>query len=225
MEVDITYPCFYMTRLWLHCYKAAMHKAHHIADRVHRREFFLNTSLLVIEHLYFMRQIQVIIDRILVAIEFLREIFVYRLSLSDILDKVLDFNVALILPRIRVAPVAIESFLYLLHLFECCLFGIFLHTCVDGGIDFQSLCIERITIIEVVLAPAFQIVGYSLSEVIGITIIGTFHTVIEFYLFLFQCVACFLSQVAMLAHQVEYNIATLKRVLRVDKRVIISCCL
>ena len=72
----------------------------HIADRIHRRELFLNLSTVIVEDLYSMWKVEIIVDGILISVEFLREIFVDRLALGDILDEILDFLMTLVLPGI-----------------------------------------------------------------------------------------------------------------------------
>ena len=128
--------------------------------------------MFVVEHLYRMGQVEIVVDGVFVAVEFLREVFVDGLSLGDVLDEVFDFLMALVLPRIGGAPVLIEGLLHLFHLLDGSLFGIFLHARVDGGVDFQTFGIEGVAVVEVFLAPVFQIVGHSLTEVVGIAIVG-----------------------------------------------------
>ena len=161
-----------MACLWLHRHEAAVHEVHHVADGVHRREFFLHTALLIVEHFHLVGQVQIVVDGVFVAVVFLREVFVDGLSLGDVLDEVLDLHVSLVLPGVRAAPVLVEGLLHLLHLLEGGLFGIFLHARVDGGVDLQSFGIEGVTIVEVVLAPVLQIVGHSLAEVVGVAVVG-----------------------------------------------------
>ena len=169
-----------MSCLGFHRYEATVHETHHVADRVHCGEFLLNLSLIVIEHLHRMWQVQVVVDGILVVVVFLREVFVDGLSLGDVLNEVLDLHMALILPGIDRAPMLVEGLLHLFHLFVGSLLGIFLHAGVDGGVDFQTLGIKGVTVIKVFLAPAFQIIGHSLAEVVGIAIVGTFYAVVKF---------------------------------------------
>ena len=104
-----------------------MHEAHHVADGVHRGEFLHDLSLLVVEHLHGVGQVQVVVDGVLVAVVFLREVFVDGLPLGDVLDEVLDLYVALILPGICASPVLVEGLLHLFHLLVGSLLGILLH--------------------------------------------------------------------------------------------------
>ena len=221
-EIDIAHPGFDMTGLGLHSHEAAMHEVNHIADGVHRGEFLLHLTMLIVEHLDGVGQIEVVVDGVLVAIEFLGEVFVDGLSLGDVLDEVLDLHVVLVLPGIGAAPVGIEGLLHLFHLLDGCLFGIFLHARIDGGVDLQSFGIEGVAIVEIVLAPAFQIVGHSLAEVVGIAIVGGFDAVVEFDVDLLERVALGLGEVVVLAHEVEHDVTTLQRVVGIDEGIIIG---
>ena len=221
-EIDIAHPGLHMTRLGFHRHETAMHEAHHISDGVHRRELLLDLTFVVVEHLHGMGLVQVVADRVLVAIELLREILIHGLSLGDVLDEILDLDMSLVLPRVCRSPMVVEGLLYLLHLLVGSLFGILLHARVEGGVDLQPLGIERVTIVVVVLAPVFQIVGHSLAEVVGVAIVGRFYAVVEFDVEQFQRVALGIRQMIVLSHQVEHNVTTLQRVVGVDQGVIIG---
>ena len=154
--------------------------------------------------------VEVVGDGVFVAIILLRQVFVNGLSLGDVFDKVPDLNMALILPWICATPMAVKSLLHLFHLFVGSILSVFLHARVKRGIDLQSLGIKGISIVEILLAPVFQVVGYGFAEIVGITVVGTFNTIVKFNVKRLERVAFFLCQVAMLAHQVEYNVTTLQ---------------
>ena len=80
----------------------------------------------------------------------------------------------------------VEIVLHLSHLLTSGLLSIFLHTGVDGGIYLQTFSIEGVAVIEIVLTPVFQIVGYCLTEIVGIAIVGGLHAVIELDIELLQ---------------------------------------
>ena len=88
-----------------------------------------------------MGEVKIIVDGILISIEFLRQIFVDGLTLGNIFDKMGDFLMTLILPGVGGAPVRIEIVLHLSHLLASSLLSIFLHASIDGGVDLQTLSI------------------------------------------------------------------------------------
>ena len=221
-EINIAHPGLYMTGFCLKCYETTVHEMDHIADGVHRRELFLNLSTVIVEDFYSVRKVEIIIDGILISVEFLREIFVDRLALSDILDEVLDFLMTLILPGISRTPVGVEVTLHLSHLLAGSLFGIFLHAGVDGCVDLQTFGIKGITVVKVFLAPVFQIIGHSLAEVISIAVVGRLHAVVESDVELLERVTLFSGQVTMLLHEVQNDITTLQRILGIDEGIIIG---
>ena len=116
-----------MTRQGFHRHETAVHETYHIADGVHRGEFLHDLTILIVEHLDGVGQVEIVVDGILVAVELLRQVFIHGLTLGDILDEVLDLDMALVLPGVDAAPVAVEGLLYLFHLFDGSLLGIFLH--------------------------------------------------------------------------------------------------
>ena len=77
----------------------------------------------------------------------------------------------------------IEGLLHLFHLFHSSLFGIFLHTGVEGGLDTQTIGIEVVTALP---APVFQIIRNSLTEVVGLAVVSCLYTIIELDIQLFQ---------------------------------------
>ena len=92
----------------------------------------------------------IIVDGIWIVREFCHQILIECLTLCDALDEIWYFLVVFVLPRILSqpfpfasltsvdAPVAVEILLNLLHLFYGSFFSIFLHTGIDGGVDFQT---------------------------------------------------------------------------------------
>ena len=172
MEVDVAHPGLHMTGLGLHGHKATVHEVDHISDGIEGRHLFLNLTIIVVEDLYLMREIEIIVDGILVSVEFLGEVFVDRLSLGDIFDEMGNFLMAFVLPGIGVAPVLVEGLLHLFHLLDGSLLSIALQAGVEGSVDLQTFGIEGVAVVEVVLAPIFQIIAHSLAEVVGIAVIG-----------------------------------------------------
>ena len=179
-EVDVAHPGFHMSGLCLKGHETTVHEADHITDGVHRRHVFLNLTAIVVEDLDRMREVEIIVDGILIAIVFLREVFVDGLSLCDVLNEVFDFLMALVLPGVGRAPVLVEVVLHLSHLLAGGLLGVFLHAGVDGGVNLQTFGIEGVAVVEVILAPVLQIVGQCLAEVVGIAVVGRLHAVVEF---------------------------------------------
>ena len=220
VEVDVAHPGLDMAVLRFHRHEAAMHEAHHVADGVHRRQFLLHAAFLIVEHFHRMGQVQVVIDGILVAVELLGEILVDRLSLGDILDEVLDLHVVGILPGVDGAPVAVEGLLQLLHLLVGSLLGILLHAGVDGGVDLQSLGVEGVAVVVVVLAPALQVVGHGLAEIVGVAVVDTLDAVVELDLEFLQRVALCLREMSVLLHEVEHDVAALQRIVGIDEGII-----
>ena len=212
-----------MTSLWLDGYESAVHKALHVANRVECRNLFFDISLFVVEQLNGVGQIQVVIDRILITIELALQYFIIRCLLGQILDKVWNLYVTLVLPRVSRSPVRVEGLLNLLHLLYCSLFGILLHACIERGVNLQTLSVVGIFLVFAVVvgAPAFHPVGHSLTEVVGLAVVCILNAVVELDLQLLQRVALLLSKIAVLAHQIEHDVTTFQRILRVDKRVVI----
>ena len=208
-----------MSCLCLHRHKAAVHETYHIADGVHRGHFLLNLSTVIVEHLHLMRQVEVVVDRVLVAVELLRQLLIVRLTFGDVLDEVPDLLMPFVLPGVSTAPVRVEVALHLTHLLPRCLLGIFLHTGIDGGIDGQSVGIE---VIAIVLAPLLQVAGHCLTEIGGLSVIHILDAEVEFDLCLLKRVELCLGQVAVLSHQVEHDVTALQGVLGIDQRIIIG---
>ena len=128
-----------------------------------------------------------------------------------------------VLPRIDITPMLIEALLHLLHLLDSSLFGIALHTTVERGVNLQSLSIVSIgPVVTIILfAPVFHPVGHCLAEVVGLTVVGILHAVVEFDFYLLQRVVLCFGQVVMMIHVVKHHITSAQRVFRVDARIII----
>ena len=61
-----------MSGLRFHSHKTAMHEVFHVADGVHGGYLFLNGALLVVEELHLVREIEIVVDTVLVVVVFLR---------------------------------------------------------------------------------------------------------------------------------------------------------
>ena len=66
----------------------------------------------------------------------------------------------------------IEVLLHLFHLFAGGLLGIFLHSGVDSGINFQARAVK---IISVFIAPWLKILSNCLTEIYGLSIVILFN--------------------------------------------------
>ena len=124
-----------------------------------------------------MRLIEVVLHGVGLVGELALQFLINRQFFGDSLDETLDFHMVLILPRILFSPVRLEVLLHDLHLFNSGFLSIFLHTCVDGGVDFQTAGIEVVTVF---LAPMFQVVGHCLAEILCLTVVVALHFVVEF---------------------------------------------
>ena len=131
---------------------------------------------------------------------------------------------ALVLPWVSRTPVSVEGLLYLLHLFYCGLLGILLHASVEGGVNLQTFSVVGIFLVLAVVVgtPSLHKVGHSLAEVVCLSVVCVLNAVVELDLKLLKRVALLLCKVAVLMHQVEHDVTTLQRVLRVDKWVVIG---
>ena len=183
LEVNVAHPSLYVSGLRLDGHKSAVHKALHIAQRVECRNLLLDIARLavVVEQAYLMRQVQIIIDRILIILELSTQIFIIRCLLGQILDKVGYLNVALVLPGISAAPVRVKALLHLLHLLHGSLLGILLHARVECGVNLQSLGVVGVFVIFAVVVgtPALHKVGHSLAEVVSLAVVGILHAIVE----------------------------------------------
>ena len=226
LKVNVAHPSLYVSGLRLDGHKAAVHKALHVAQRVECRNLLLDIACfaVVVEQAYLMRQVQIVIDRVLITLELMTQKFIIRCLLSQILDKVGNLNVALVLPRICAAPVRVKALLHLLHLLYGSLFGILLHARVECGVNLQSLGVVGVFVVLAIVVgtPALHPVAHSLAEVVSLAVVGILYAVIQLNLQLLQRVALLLSQVAVLLHQVEHDVTALQRVVGVNQRVIVG---
>ena len=159
-----------------------------------------------------------IIHRVGVIGIFLLEQFVVGLTLGDALDEACYLLMLLILPGIGVAPVVLEVALHLLHLLDGGSLGILLHAGVDGGVDLQTAGIE---VVAVVLAPVLEVVGNSLAEICGLTVVVALDAIVERDGLEFECVVGGLRKMAVTHHIVEHRVAALETVVGVDAGIII----
>ena len=130
----------------------------------------------------------IVVHGVWIVRETSHQILVEWLSLGDALDEVWNHLMVLILPRFLSqpfslsclcaadAPVVVEVLLNLLHLLAGCLLGILLHTGINGGVDLQTAGVEVVTF---VLAPVFQVVGYSLTEVFSLSVVVFLYLEVE----------------------------------------------
>ena len=201
-----------------------MHEVLHVADAVEGGDFLLYKTILVVEELDGVGEVQIVVDGVLIAVVLLREHAVDGQFLSDILNEMRYLDVAFVLPGIDVAPMLVESLLHLFHLLDGSLLGIVLHAQVEGGMNLQTFGVVGVgTVVTIVfLAPLLHPVGNGLAEVVGLAVVGILHTVVELYFGLFQRVAGFGCEVAVGAHIVEYDIAATEGILRIDARIIIG---
>ena len=135
VEVDVAHPCFHSSRLWFHCHKAAVHEPNHIADGVHRRDIHLDRALGIVEKFNLMGLIEIVRDGVGLVGEFLQQPIIHGLFACDALDEVGYHPSALVNPRVVLSPMVLEVLLNLPHLFGGGIFGVFLHTRVEGGIN------------------------------------------------------------------------------------------
>ena len=172
-----------MSVVWIHGNETAVHELYHIAYGVHRRHFHLHCSLLIVEEFHLVWAVHIVVDRVRVVGETLQQFLIARLSLGNSLNKPCNLLMFLVLPRVGVSPMVLEVTLHHLHLLYGSFLGIFLHTGVESGVDFQSAGIEVITIF---LAPVVEIVCYCLAEILSLSVVTALHAVVEFYWYCLQ---------------------------------------
>ena len=190
VEVDVAHPCLHGSRLWLHSHESTVHEGSHILDTIFRSHVDSDASLVVIEYLNRVNPLLIIVVHgVWIVRETSHQILVEWLSLGDALDEVWNHLVVLILPRFLShpfslsclcaadAPVVVEVLLHLLHLLAGCLLGILLHAGIYGGVDLQTAGVEVVTFF---LAPVFQVVGYSLTEVFSLSVVVFLYLEVEF---------------------------------------------
>ena len=175
LEVEVAHPCLYMSSLWLHSNEAAMHEMLHITDRIHGRHLFFDVALFVVEEFNGMRSIQVIVDRILITIILLVEIFVIRQFFGKVFNEVWNLLSTLIAPRIHIQPMVVKTLLDNLHLFDDSLFRILLHTRINGCIDFQTIPV-KVNII--LIAPFTEVTCYGITVIERLSVVVVLHTIV-----------------------------------------------
>ena len=130
-----------------------------------------------------MGQVEIIVDGVLVAIEFLIQDMIVWRFLGQVLNEVGNLLMTLVLPGWGAAPVTVEGLLHLLHLFDGSLFSVLLHTGVDCGVDFQAILVEVHTIF---FAPVLQLVLDGFAEVERLTIVIILNAIVQTDRFDFQ---------------------------------------
>ena len=140
-EINVSHPSLHLSRIWFDGHESAMHKLHHIAYGVHRAQILLHHSVIA-EHLYRVRQIEIIVHRIGAVGKAFLQIFIMCGALCDILYEVRYLIMLPIPPWRHVPPVVVKPLLYDLHMFLDSLLGILLHPAVQGGIHGESVSIE-----------------------------------------------------------------------------------
>ena len=136
--VNIAHPCFHLSGVGFDNHKSAVHKANHVSNAVHRAHFTHFRSV-VGKHLYGMRQIEIVENRIGVPFVFLIIILVGSRSLSYLFDEVWNLALKCIAPRWGRTPMFAESTLDYTHLFKGRLFCILLNSCVERSVYFQTI--------------------------------------------------------------------------------------
>ena len=151
----------------------------------------------------------IIVHGVWIVREACQQCLVEWLALGDALNKVRNHLVVLVLPRFLTqpfalsclraanAPVIIEVLLHLLHLLAGSILGILLHAGIDGGVYLQTAGVE---VIALVLAPVFQVVGHSLTEVFSLSVVVFLYLEVELDRFRLQLVVFSTGQVAMCHH-------------------------
>ena len=166
-----------------------------------------------------MRDIQIVVDGILVTVKLLSQHLVVGRLLGKVLNEVWYLDVMFVLPGIGVAPMGVEITLNLTHLLDGGLLSIFLHTGVYGRIDFQTVAIE---VVLVFLTPFIEIVLDSFPEILCLAIVVVLNAVVQMDWDLFQHVKLLLSKMMMLQHVAQHHVTTSQRILRVDTGIIIG---
>ena len=187
-----------------------MHEGGHILDTILRSHVDGNASLVVIEHLHWVNPLLIIVVHgVWIVREACQQCLVEWLALGDALNKVRNHLVVLVLPRFLTqpialsclrtadAPVIVEVLLHLLHLLAGGILGILLHAGIDGGVYLQTAGVEVVTL---VLAPVFQVVGHSLTEVFRLSVVVFLYLEVELDRLRLQLVVFGTGQVAMCHH-------------------------
>ena len=147
------------------------------------------------------------------------QLLVKRELLGNSFNEAGNHPMVLILPRLFLAPMAVEVLLNLAHLLGDRCLGIFLHTGVDGGIDTQSAAIQIIAILR---TPVIKIIGHGLPEILRFPVIIRLHTIFQLDVQLLQGVTLSSSDLVLPYQIVDHHIATFLTVLRIRDRIIIG---
>ena len=71
----------------------------------------------------------------------------------------------------------VERTLYLFHLLGCSLFGILLHTGINGSVNLQTAAIE---VVAIFLHPFLEVIGDVLTEILCLPVIVFLNVYIQF---------------------------------------------
>ena len=139
------------------------------ADRVHRRHGGVYQAV-VGEHAHRYLRVEYLLDLILAHALFLESTIAVGLTHGAIHDSIDIFRRQVLGERrIRFLSFLVEeSLLQCLHMFAHSLFGILLHTRVDGGIDAQTILVEVVRCairLVVLLAETIERIFLPLAEV------------------------------------------------------------
>ena len=166
-----------------------------------------------------MRQVQIIVDGVLLTIKLLVEVSVVSCLLCQILDEVRHFLMPFVLPGRGRAPVVVERLLHLFHLLDSCFLGIALHTGVNGGVNLQAVTVE---VVAVFTTPGLQFVLDSLTEIKRLSVVVVLDTIVEVDGFHLQRIKGLFRQVFVNQHVVEHHVAAFQRVVGIDAWVVVS---
>ena len=222
LEVYVAHPGLHVACLGLDGHEAAVHEVLHVADGVHGRHLAYDAALVVVEELHLVGHVQVMEYGVLVAFELATQVAVVGRLPGQVFNEVGYLLVPLVAPRGLCSPVLVEGALYLLHLLHGGVLGIALHPGVERGIYLETLGVQRVAVISVLLAPVLQVVGHGLAEVVGLAVVGILNAEVQVNLRLLQRVARCLRQMPVQPHVVQHYIPAGQRVLRVDARVIVG---
>ena len=142
-------------------------------------------------------------------------------------DEVGDDIALLVAPGLpETFPVTVEVLLHDFHFLTHSPFSIFLHACIERGVDFEPVLIG----VEV-RTMLFQIVAHGIAEVEGSAIVGTLHTEVEAYGKVLERVErgfvgyigvleTLLHQTAVLVEVLQHHVAALEGVVGIDAWVV-----
>ena len=169
-----------------------------------------------------MRLVEVELHRVGRVGEARRKTLIDGQFLCYFLYEVGNHLLVLVAPRLGSLPMVVEVLLYLLHLLERRLLGVFLQTGVDGGVDLETAGIE---VVAVVVAPFLEMLCHRLAEVCCLSVVWVVHLHVELQRNLRDGVVLRLREVAQSHHVVEHHIASFDAVLGVRNGVVCRRCL